>query len=77
MSSWFLFASPCWMKKVIPAEHFQSYMINHFYPQKHVSWTGVFTTNEEIRSGHNGVPQCFESTVNQTKLEQVENNGTR
>ena len=76
MSSFFLFGPPCNMKKVVSAEHFQSYMINHYYPQKHVSWTGVYKTNEVIRGGRNGVPECFAQTVNQTKFELIIGNNS-
>jgi DNA integrity scanning protein DisA with diadenylate cyclase activity len=86
MSSLFIFGKPCFMKKIIHAEHLQSFMIHHFYQQKHISWIGVFQKNEFIRVGiynvelkknKSYVPECFASSVSQSRYEQFGNNYTR
>jgi hypothetical protein len=79
MSSFSIFGSAngaCNMKKIINANHLQSFMVQHFYPQKHVSWMQVLPVNENIKAGHYGVPECFVSSVNQSRYEQFVNNDT-
>lgn len=51
MSSFFLYSSPCNMNKLIPAATLTSFMILHFYQQRHISWTPVFSGFENIVAG--------------------------
>lgn len=51
MSSFGLFGN-CGVTKLIPARQFTSFSILHYYPQRHVSWTPVFTAIENMESGY-------------------------
>jgi hypothetical protein len=60
MSSFSLFsncAGCCSMDKLLP-EYFSSFLIQHYYQQRHVSWTSTFETEENLRSD-NQLPDCW------------------
>lgn len=60
MSSFSLFANfpgCCSMTKLLP-EHFSSFLIQHYYQQRHVSWNSVFLVEENLRLSDN-LPDCW------------------
>ena len=71
MSSFYLFGQPCNMVKLIPGNRLTSFMILHYYQQKHTFWTPVFTGYEYIITGKNYAggspvkyPSCWNELVN-------------
>ena len=61
--------------KVLPGERFTTFTIQHYYHQKHISWTPVFFADENIKAGYHysasprqkrEFPPCWERVVNQS-----------
>ena len=51
MSSFSIYSSGshcCGMNKILPADHFSSFLIQHYYQQRHVSWTPTYSTDYEL-----------------------------
>ena len=38
----------CGMNKILPADHFSSFLIQHYYQQRHVSWIPTYSTDYEL-----------------------------
>lgn len=66
------------MLKLIPGERFYSFFVQHYFQQKHVSWTPVFFSDENIRAGINyqavsktmNMPPCWEQIKAKALAEQ-------
>ena len=79
MSSFSIYGAPkhgaCNMHKVLPGERFSQFMIHHYYQQRHVSWTPVFTTDDDIHAGYHvkeqDVPECWRPIVRASVAEQA------
>ena len=41
----------CAMQKIIPGEHINSFMIQHYFQARHISWTSVFHGIENLQAG--------------------------
>jgi hypothetical protein len=78
MSSFSIFGNPnhgaCGMQKIIPGERFSTFLVHHYYQQRHVSWTPTFTTDDDIHAGYHKkeqeVPFCWRPIVNASITEQ-------
>ena len=81
MSSFSLFSRGGWcgLHKVLPGERFTTFTIQHYYQQRHVSWTPVFFADENIKAGYHysasprqkrEFPSCWEHVVNQSLVQQ-------
>lgn len=82
MSSFSVFDSGggrCGLAKLIPAERFMTFAVNHYYQQRHVSWTPVFFADENLRAGFHYYavprtvdprPSCFGKLVEESRAEQ-------
>ena len=71
MSSFYLWGQPCNIAKLIPGARLTSFMILHYYQQKHTFWTPVFTGYEYIITGKEYAggspvkyPSCWNELVN-------------
>ena len=66
----------CGMHKIIPGERLHSFMILHYFQQRHVSWTPVFFGVENVIAGFDyshgernmnvepgSVPDCWKEVV--------------
>lgn len=68
MSSFGLFGH-CGVGKVIPARSFTTFTVLHYYAQRHVSWTSVFSAIENMESGYHyysnnvkiDLPNCWKN----------------
>ena len=36
------------MNKILPGEHFSSFLIQHYYQQRHVSWNPTYSADYEL-----------------------------
>lgn len=55
MSSFSLFYTKkyhCSLNKIIPGNRFTTFVVHHFYQQRHVSWYPVFFSDENLRAGY-------------------------
>jgi hypothetical protein len=69
MSSFSLFDHKryhCGLNKLLPAERLTTFTIHHYYQQRHVSWTPVFFSSENLNAGfeytsrgHMDLPECW------------------
>jgi hypothetical protein len=69
MSSFGLFGH-CQVAKLIPARSFTTFTVLHYYQQRHVSWTPVFTAIENMETGYHyyanpkvkiNLPSCWKN----------------
>lgn len=77
----------CGMTKLLPAERLYTFSIQHYYQQRHVSWTSVFLADENIRAGYNyrapprqqpmEMPSCWSVIVENARKEQEESAHTK
>ena len=58
----------CGMTKLIPPEGLSKFTINHYYDQRHVNWVPVFNTDESIKMGGNGQPECWKKIIEENKV---------
>lgn len=79
MSSFSLFGESCQLTKLIPARHFMTFAVLHYYQQRHVSWKPVFLADDNMISGYHyyaipkvklETPTCWESLILETLAEQ-------
>ena len=76
MSSFSIFGkqAACNMHKILPGERFSNYQVWHYYQQRHVSWTPVFTVDDDIHAGYHrkeqDQPECWRPLVNRSQIEQ-------
>lgn len=75
----------CGMHKLIPGERLNSFMILHYFQQRHVSWTPVFFGVENVIAGFeyssgardvtaepSNVPECWKGVVAKNLIHQRE-----
>lgn len=82
MSSFSLFDMKnyhCGMVKLIPAERLSSFVVLHYYQQRHVSWIPVFGAVDNLNAGFHfasdpkikeNVPDCWKDIVKRGKINQ-------
>jgi hypothetical protein len=73
MSSFSLFdhkRGHCGLNKLLPAERLSTFTILHYYQQRHVSWTPVFISAENLNvgaeyttRGKRDIPPCWQEIV--------------
>jgi hypothetical protein len=57
MSSFSLF-DVCKLRKLLPGSRLFTFLVQHYYQQRHVSWQGVFATDEGVQRATNA-PVCW------------------
>ncbi len=81
MSSFSLFDHKkyhCGLNKLLPAERLTTFAIHHYYQQRHVSWTPVFTSSENLNAGYEytsrsqvDLPDCWKSIAERNQALQA------
>lgn len=52
----------CHLTKLLPAARLYTFTVYHYYHQRHVSWQGVYTTEEELMNPK-GKNACWQATI--------------
>lgn len=87
MSSFSLFDGSnggCGLHKLIPGDKFMSFVVLHYYQQRHVSWIPVFGAVENMESGFHysspnvklDTPDCWKNFIEKMKI-RISSNTTR
>jgi hypothetical protein len=76
MSSFSLFdrkGGHCGLNKLLPGARLNTFTIYHYYQQRHVSWSPVFSMDESIRAdvnNKNSGGACWNDIVDSARAEQ-------
>lgn len=72
----------CHLNKLLPAERFAQFIVQHYYQQRHVSWYPAFHSDENIRAGYHyyavpkvnlHMPPCWHAVQEESFREQYGN----
>lgn len=69
----------CGLNKLLPPERLETFAVQHYYHQRHVSWKSLFQADENIRAGYDAystpryavqIPDCWKGIVDKYAAEQ-------